>query len=376
MLHNVLIWLDLLRHYNRKNASSRCLMKIDLRKAYDMVSWEFLEEALTGFGFPDKFIQWIMICVSTTKFSVKISGERHGYFAGKRGLRCLKTMSNLPDFRFHPMCKSLQLTHLIFADDLMIFCKGNVSSVSRAMEALAHFSAATGLVANMDKSSIFLAGVDDSTRDQLLARTGFTSILKEVDKICRVYMWGRTEEKQKVALVSWERICYPKKQGGLNIKSSRDWNIASVGKLLWQLIMCKESLWVKWVYGIYMKDNINIWEHKPPIDCSWYWKKLNSLKARMQGWYVQGRYHLTERGEYTITRSYLAIVGQEVRLRTTDLIWTSMAQPKHRFLAWLAVQGRLLTKERMLKLHIQVDEVNCCLSAAQVMETTAHLFVE
>uniref|UniRef100_A0A0V0IRY0 Putative ovule protein n=1 Tax=Solanum chacoense TaxID=4108 RepID=A0A0V0IRY0_SOLCH len=54
MMHNVLICHDLLRHYNRMNVSPRCLMKIDLKKAYDMVSWDFLEEVLTGFGFPRK----------------------------------------------------------------------------------------------------------------------------------------------------------------------------------------------------------------------------------------------------------------------------------------------------------------------------------
>lgn len=37
LIHNVLICHDLLRHYNRK-ISPRCLMEIDLRKAYDMVS--------------------------------------------------------------------------------------------------------------------------------------------------------------------------------------------------------------------------------------------------------------------------------------------------------------------------------------------------
>ncbi|XP_070049987.1 uncharacterized protein [Nicotiana tomentosiformis] len=45
MMHNVLICCDLLRHYNRKT-TPRCLMKIDFRKAYDMISWEFLEKAL------------------------------------------------------------------------------------------------------------------------------------------------------------------------------------------------------------------------------------------------------------------------------------------------------------------------------------------
>ncbi|WMV57204.1 hypothetical protein MTR67_050589 [Solanum verrucosum] len=309
MMHNVLICHDLLRHYSRKNVSPRCLMKIDLKKAYDMVSWDFLEKVLTGFGFPGKFIKWIMLCVTTTMFSVKVNGENHGYFAGRRGLRqgdpissllfvlvmkylsrTLQKMTMLPDFRYHPMCKKVKLTHLIFADDLMILCKGNLASVNRVMEALSHFSAATCLEANMEKSSVFLAGIND-TRNQIIKRTGFAigefpikylvlplspkkwrktdcwslidkitqrinvtyskklsyvrrlqvindvlfsihsfwgavfilpqSVLKEVDKICMSYLWGSSdEEKKKVALVSWDKVCHPKRRGGLNIKGS------------------------------------------------------------------------------------------------------------------------------------------------------------
>lgn len=49
-----------------------------------------------------------------------------------------------------------------------------MESVNRVMEALAHFTKVSGLEANMEKSSLFLAGVDDGIRDQLLIRTGFT----------------------------------------------------------------------------------------------------------------------------------------------------------------------------------------------------------
>ncbi|WMV41865.1 hypothetical protein MTR67_035250 [Solanum verrucosum] len=55
----------------------------------------------------------------------------------------------------------------------MIVCKGDVSSVSRIMEPLQHFSSVIGLVANMDKSNIFMTGVDDNTKSQLLSRIGY-----------------------------------------------------------------------------------------------------------------------------------------------------------------------------------------------------------
>ncbi|XP_059311443.1 uncharacterized protein LOC132063004 [Lycium ferocissimum] len=142
---------------------------------------------------PYYFVQLIMTCMTSPYFTVKVNGDGHGFFAGKRWLMqgdlmslllfvlvmkylsiILKTMSDLPDFKFHPMCKHQKLTHSVFADDLMIFCKGNKGSVLRVVEALKHFSSASGLIANMDKSSSFMAGVDDGTRQSLLEVTGFS----------------------------------------------------------------------------------------------------------------------------------------------------------------------------------------------------------
>ena len=33
------------------------------------------------------------------------------------------------DFNFHPICSNLKLNHLIFADDLMMFCEGDMQSI-------------------------------------------------------------------------------------------------------------------------------------------------------------------------------------------------------------------------------------------------------
>lgn len=80
------------------------------------------------------------------------------------------------------------------------------------------------------------------------------SVLQEVDKKCREYLWGSSEDKRKTTLVAWDKVCVPKKFGGLNIKGSKLWNVTSVGKLLWQLIVKKDVLWFKWVHGVYMKE--------------------------------------------------------------------------------------------------------------------------
>lgn len=181
------------------------------------------------------------------------------------------------------------------------------------------------------------------------------SVVKEVDRLCREYLWGNNQEKRKLSLVSWDKLCIPKKYGGLNIKGCRIWNIASVGKLLWQLSSKQDSRWIKWIHGLCMKSDINIWMHRPPNDCSWYWKKLDSLKNDMINWYTNGRYILTYSGFYSITSSYNTLIGAHIRCRIDDLVWTAVAQPKHRFVLWLAVQGRLLTKARLIYLNISID---------------------
>lgn len=50
------IHLELFRKYNRNNASPRCILKVDLQKAYDTIHWEFLKEALEYLQFPNTFI--------------------------------------------------------------------------------------------------------------------------------------------------------------------------------------------------------------------------------------------------------------------------------------------------------------------------------
>lgn len=130
-MENILIFQDLIKHYNRVNTSSRCLTKIDLRKAYDSINWEFIREILDGYGFPRRFSAWVMECVCSTSFSICCNGTLHGFFKGKKEIRqgdpisplifvlvmeyssrILKKVGMLPDFTFHPQCKELELNHL------------------------------------------------------------------------------------------------------------------------------------------------------------------------------------------------------------------------------------------------------------------------
>ncbi|KAK4713426.1 hypothetical protein R3W88_019333 [Solanum pinnatisectum] len=94
----------------------------------------------------------------------------------------------------------------------------------------------------------------------------------------------------------------------------------------------------------------------------------------MQIWYSSGAYLLTPEGKYSLTQSYNTLLGKHARLRVADLIWTRFAQPKHRFILWLAMQDRLLIKERLKRLNIPVEDDTCCLCEKSVEETHIHMF--
>lgn len=57
--------------------------------------------------------------------------------------RLLSDVAHREGFNFHSKCASLGLNHLIFVDDLLLFCKGDHSSIMLVLRALATFSAST-----------------------------------------------------------------------------------------------------------------------------------------------------------------------------------------------------------------------------------------
>ncbi|KAL0413832.1 UNVERIFIED_CONTAM: hypothetical protein Sradi_1584900 [Sesamum radiatum] len=73
--------------YNRQDFPPHCTLKVDLRKAYDTLEWDFVLAALKLFGFRPKMISWIEECISTTAFSVALNGGLHGFFTSARRLR-------------------------------------------------------------------------------------------------------------------------------------------------------------------------------------------------------------------------------------------------------------------------------------------------
>ncbi|GFY85594.1 hypothetical protein Acr_04g0003320 [Actinidia rufa] len=193
MVENIYLVQEFLNRYGWSRISPRCIMKIDLKKAYDTINWEFVRKVLMGFGLPNLFVNWIIQCISTTAYSISINGSMHGFFKGKQGIRqgdpispflfvlCLEYLSRSlnqlkdnRDFKFHPRCQDLNITHLAFADDLMLFSRGDVESVQLLMNKMRRFGDYSGLRVSMEKSNLYASGIPRDDLEAIKAISGFS----------------------------------------------------------------------------------------------------------------------------------------------------------------------------------------------------------
>ena len=67
--------------------------------------------------------------------------------------------------------------------------------------------------------------------------------LDKLDRVSRDFFWGSSTEQRKQHLVSWQRVCTPKVEGGLGIRTAREMNMALISKLGWRLLKERTSLW-------------------------------------------------------------------------------------------------------------------------------------
>ncbi|XP_038985517.1 uncharacterized protein LOC120111723 [Phoenix dactylifera] len=85
---NVLIAQEFMFDLGRAS-SRRSLMgiKLDMERAYDRMRWDFVQQSLQGFGFPEAWIRWVMGCIRAPSFAIPVNGSpsrNASIFEGRR----------------------------------------------------------------------------------------------------------------------------------------------------------------------------------------------------------------------------------------------------------------------------------------------------
>ena len=193
LAENVLLATDLVNGYNSQTVSPRGMLKVDLRKAFDSIRWDFILASLRALAVPETYIMFIAECLSTASFSVLVNGVAGGFFTSSKGIRqgdplspylfvlAMECLSRLLISRYeaghigyHPRTEELKISHLMFADDVMIFFDGTSNSLHGISECLDDFASWSGLHMNTTKTEMFTSAIDQ-TETAAITSYGFPS---------------------------------------------------------------------------------------------------------------------------------------------------------------------------------------------------------
>lgn len=86
-MENILLTYEIIIDIRLRGKLSNVVIKLDMAKAYDKVSWLFLTKVLRHMGFGEVFIDMVFRLVSNNWYSVLLNGQANGFFKSSRGVK-------------------------------------------------------------------------------------------------------------------------------------------------------------------------------------------------------------------------------------------------------------------------------------------------
>jgi len=217
----------------RGDLSSRGSMdiKLDMSKAFDRIEWSFRSNVMLRMGFCHQWVDLVMKCIKSTSFSFMINGTPEGHIIPSRGLRqgdpispylflfCSEGLSELlkraverNSIHGFSLCRNAPvISHLLFADDTMIFCSASVDQAQAWKDILRQYELASRQTINYAKTDIaFSKGVPIDRRNQITLCLDIREVLSHDKCLGAPTFIGRSKKKPFLFLID----CIKKRLSG------------------------------------------------------------------------------------------------------------------------------------------------------------------
>lgn len=184
-IHDSFLLVHHMARFLHNQRKPRLMLKLDITKAFDSVSWAFLLEVLTHLGFGHRWRTLLCNLLATSSTRVLLNGQPGTSIRHYRGLRqgdplspmlfiivmdVLSRLISKAEERslLEPLTsKTLQHRVSLYADDVVLFTTPKEEDLALTKALLHKFGQASGLHTNLSKSSIVPIQCDE-TRVELV----------------------------------------------------------------------------------------------------------------------------------------------------------------------------------------------------------------
>ncbi|KAH9699193.1 putative ribonuclease H protein [Citrus sinensis] len=205
-------------HSMRRKLGRKWLMaiKIDLEKAYDRLNWNFIHDTLMELALPFDLIYLIMECITSNRMNILWNGELTGDFAPSRGVRqgdalspyifvlCIERLSHgiylsIQQEQWKPIRLARMgtpLSHLFFADDLLLFAEASSAQAFFINSVLEEFCLSSGAKVNKSKTQVYFSNnISGAVAGRLGRDLGYT-VTKDLGTYLGMPLLHRRVSKQ------------------------------------------------------------------------------------------------------------------------------------------------------------------------------------